>query len=195
MLIYTLLFLVENGIFYAVNKKDHYTEQQKGNILGFKTAVTMTLIALYMHFGTKSHQLNVLTVSYFTAYLLADFVIGYNDYHSLMCGLSGYVHHIGYTLLNFVVCWTGNLEYFFTFFVEEFTSVLRNVGYIDSTLRTDYLFGFSFFILRILLHLFLIWKYRHNTLVFRGGLVIWGLHIYWFYTWYKKYMVVETPKD
>lgn len=196
LLIYTALFFAENYIFYKFNKRDDHTEQQRGNILGFKTAVIMSLITIYTRFNKDDvSKVNVLAMSYFTGYLLADLYFGMLDYHSLMCNLSGYVHHVGYVLVNLVVCLTGNIETYLSFFVEEITSIVRNIGYIDKRYRMNHLFGGLFFLLRIVLHLYLVMKYRDNKLIFRTGMVVWILHCYWFITWCKKFLLVDSKND
>ena len=81
---------------------------------------------------------------------------------------------------------------FSLFLVEEFPTFLLGLGSINKDLRTDYGFGGTFFVLRILYHsihfytIFFLWSRdpEGKMDVIRFNMVLtMSLHLYWFSGW------------
>ena len=71
--------------------------------------------------------------------------------------------------------------------ISEIPTFLLSLGSFDSYFRNDSLFGITFFITRIIYHIILTWIFRKHSSVLFISLSALGLHLYWFYTWFKKY--------
>jgi hypothetical protein len=189
------------------------TEKQKAYILSIKSSLSMFLIGLYFnyhYFTSKCNQslffenleskggmnFGKVIVLYFTAYLIIDLYIGHYDYRKYMDNLSTYFHHIVYSLINIFALYTGFFPMYFLHMLSELPTFLMGIGQFDTTLRNDNLFGLTFFLTRILYHIYLTWTFRHNTTVLILSLAALCLHIYWFKGWFVKYFLkIKDTKD
>lgn len=185
-------------------KKD-LTKKQKAYILSIKSSLTLFLIGVYFnyyYFSSRFSQekfLNILeekdslnfgkfVVLYFTAYLLMDIWVGNNEYPEYMTSLSGNFHHTIYIGVSLLSLYTDLYPLFLLHMMSELPTFLLSIGSFDSSLRNDNLFGATFFLTRIVYHIILttIFKLKSN-MIFGFSLASLGLHIYWFYGWFKKY--------
>jgi hypothetical protein len=184
--------------------KPDLTEKQKAYILSIKSSLSMFLIGLYFnyHFFTskfnEEHFFNILDekgslnfgkviVLYFTAYLIMDVYVGSTEYPQYMKSLSGNFHHIIYTIVNLLSLYVGVYPLYLLNMISELPTFLLGIGSFDASLRDDNLFGVTFFLTRIVYHIFLLWMFRKHTLLLCLSLAALGLHIYWFYNWFQKY--------
>ena len=76
--------------------------------------------------------------------------------------------------------------------LSELPTLILSVGRFDSSLRDDNLFGITFFLTRIVYHMFLIWAFKDNSLLFYLGSAALTLHLYWFYLWFTKYFFKKS---
>lgn len=197
------LFLCDNLVIYKLvaNKRKGLTEKQRAYILSCKAALTLFFVGVMSNVLFISSKCNgnayienlpesvkliqKLSVLVFLSYLLADTVIGFFNYHTQMKTLSGYVHHIVYILICAVSMCNNNYSILMLFMMAELPTFLLSVGSFDKKKRTNVGFGLTFLLTRILYHVFLLWQFRSNTLVFRIGTLILCLHIFWFIKWCK----------
>lgn len=214
VLVYTIIFL-----FFCLEFLLHYkfvniirpdlTEQQRAYIMGIKSSLSMFLIGLYFnyHYFTSKFDESVffsnleskggmnfgkVIVLYFTAYLVMDIYIGYYDYRKYMDTLSGYFHHTVYSIVNILALYIGVYPIYFLHMLSELPTLILSVGRFDSSLRDDNLFGVTFFLTRIVYHIFLIWAFKDNSLLFYLGSSALMLHVYWFYLWITKYFFKKS---
>lgn len=184
-------------------KKD-LTKKQKAYIMSIKSSLTMFLIGVYFNYfyfsSGFSHErfltileekdtLNFgkLVVIYFASYLLTDVYVGNLEYPEYMKSLSGNFHHTMYIGVSLLSLYTGLYPLYLLHMMSELPSFLLSIGSFDSSLRNDNWFGLTFFSTRILYHLILTIIFRQNRLLLGISLAALGLHVYWFYGWYKKY--------
>jgi hypothetical protein len=198
------IFCVDYYLTYknTVNKNIELTEKQRAHIMSIKASLTLFILSLYFNFKFITSNLDLeeyvnnftngdyfilqLSICNLISYLIVDCLLGYNKYHKYMCKLSGYFHHIVYIFLSIIVLFKNTLApFYFLYMVEELPTIYLSTGNYNKNLRRDKTFGFTFFITRILFHLFLTWKLRHNIIFLICGLLALGLHIYWFQNWIK----------
>lgn len=148
-----------------------------------------------------SDNVSTITCIIFAVFNICDLLYGVIFYRKYLGILTAYVHH---TLYIWLMCFavTGNgiiatnspfAPGFMWNVIEELPTFLLALGSIFPSLRTDFGFGFSFFILRILYHLYLtIYAIRsgaYGYTVLFIYLLSFVQHLNWFYTWILKYGV------
>lgn len=185
-----------------INKE--LTEKQKSNILSIKSSLTLLLVGIYYNYYYFTSSCNettfydtleqkgslnfgILFILYFTAYLVVDIYIGNTEYPSYMKKLSGNFHHFIYTIINLLSLYTGAFPIYLLHMLSEAPTLLLSIGSFHEKFRNDNLFGLVFFLTRIVYHIVLTIIFRKNKLVLGISLAALGMHIYWFYGWFKKY--------
>ncbi|KAJ3389145.1 hypothetical protein HDU80_011548 [Chytriomyces hyalinus] len=177
------------------------TDKQRAWILtGLNSAVsTATSIPYVVSFFAQLHvplpergfqQWNTSTsmfCGYFAAYLVADITLGVNFYPMQMGPSTGYFHHSLYTLL-IPIGFMFNLAGTFTLMCcTEIPTLIMAMGQINQTFRSDLLFGATYFITRICLHVMIIQQF---VVGYPGDKWLWlfpaslfPLHAFWFGEW------------
>lgn len=189
------------------------TEKQKAYILSIKSSLSMCLIGLYFNYHYFTSNCNEtlfftnleskggmdfgkVIALYFTAYLIMDLYLGHYDYRKYMDNLSGYFHHTVYSFINILALYTGNFHVYFLHMLSELPTFIMAIGQFDTKFRNDNLFGATFFLTRILYHIFLTWTFRHNTLILTLSLASLCLHLFWFKGWFTKYFLkIDSKKN
>lgn len=172
-------------------------EKQKAYILSIKSSMTMLILGCFAVFQfiqvsyspneyLKSNQmLNMFAVLCFISYLICDCVIGSIEYKKHLQTLSGYTHHIAYIFINIVSLVTGKYPLYMLYMIEELPTLLLSIGRYNKKYRNDIWFGLTFFLTRILYHIFLTWYLRDDKIIVAISLMVLPLHMYWFYGWCK----------
>lgn len=136
---------------------------------------------------------------------IIDLIYGSIYYPDAIDFLSGWIHHIVYIWIV-LLCTTGNgliltSRYFAKgmgiFFLLEIPTFMLSLGHIFKSLRSDYGFGFSFWVFRIILHAYFIvcdiltyQKYQSLEIVIQVLLFLtFTMHVYWFYSWSNTYVI------
>lgn len=188
------------------------TEKQKAYILSIKSSLSMFLIGLYFNYHYFTSKCNEslffenleskggmnfgkIIVLYFTAYLIMDLYLGHYDYRKYMDNLSGYFHHVIYSFINILALYTGVFHVYLLHMLSELPTFIMAIGQFDPKFRNDNLFGLTFFLTRILYHIFLTWTFRDNTMILGLSLASLGLHLFWFKGWFTKYFLKIEPKQ
>lgn len=182
--------------YYTKDKNKNLTERQRAYILSIKASFTLFILGLFYNIKYFQNNLDLnnetfvinLAVLNLMAYFFIDCVIGFFEYHKYLCSLSGYVHHIIYFCISFLSLKLSMTAPYVLFFIEELPTFFLSIGYYNKNLRFDNLFGFTFFLTRIVYHLFLIvCTYKIHLLFIILGVCSLGLHSYWFKNWLTKY--------
>lgn len=205
---YVLLYLCwyfckrNKTIYGKIVNKTTLTPKQQSYILSLNSSITLLCFGIYFNyvlarsnFDVKMYVLNtnasvsMLSIVFFTSYLMSDMVIGHRHYHTFLCTLTGYPHHIVYLFINLLALSKGPeyCSYYNLYMLAELPTTILGIGSLNANLRNDRLFGGSFFLTRILYHSLLTFLLRRNTLVMRVALIVLPVHIYWFKNWLKKY--------
>ena len=202
-----ILFCIDYFLIYkkTINENPKLTEKQRAHILSIKATLTLFLISCYFNYKFISANFNrneyiisltnddnyilQLSVLQLISYFISDTVIGFYKYHKYMCNLSGYTHHIVYIFVSILAIKQNNMSYYLLFMIEELPTIFLSNGNYNKNLRSNNLFGFTFFCTRILYHIYLVWIFRYNSMfLILGGLSL-GLHSFWFKNWFKKYFL------
>jgi hypothetical protein len=105
-----------------------------------------------------------------------------------MCNLTGYFHHIVYIFVSIISFQINSAGLYVLYLIEELPTIFLSTGSYSEFLRKDYTFGLTFFLTRIIYHIFLTWTFRSNFMfLIMGGLSL-SLHSYWFKNWVMKYL-------
>ena len=210
LVLITIFCSQQNAFFHQIIKyRQDLTTKQQAYILSIKSSICMFCIGLLYNYKwllsnfcldtyhnnltSYDHIIQKLVIIYFSSYLIMDSVIGAIYYKKYMQSLSGYIHHFVYLCINVIAISTKQYPFFLLFMLEELPTILLSVGSYNHTYRSDLLFGITFFLTRIVFHVFLIYNlYRNNCmLVFNFAVCVLFLHIYWFHGWIKKYTVYK----
>lgn len=206
------LFCIDYYFIYSdtIKRNKDLTEKQRAHILSIKVSTTLFLVSLYFNYRFMSSEFDVdiyksglssndrfileLSIYYLIAYFITDCYIGYHKYHKYMCTLSGYTHHIVYTFISIIALNIDVSSFYFLFMIEELPTIFLSSGNYNKNIRRDNVFGFTFFVTRILYHAYLTWKFSFNKMFLLLGLLSLGLHGYWFKNWFTKYFLKRNIK-
>lgn len=135
--------------------------------------------------------------SVFVSFLAFDMIIGTVYYPSHIQALTGYIHHLIYIAVAIDFLRHNAIGAFATLGIMEVPTWVLAIGNISSSFRSDYLFGLTFFLTRIVYHLFLIYKlyimFPDNTF-YLYLLISFPVHFMWFRSWTRKYMFSKHSK-
>jgi hypothetical protein len=142
----------------------------------------------YVH---KYDPLAIFAGYFFLAYLILDLVLGSIYYPKHIDPLSGYFHHIVYIgIFGSWLYYGMAIPACLTFF-EEIPTVVLSLGHVYPQYRNDAIFGISFFFIRIVYHGYLVGVIlvakRLQPLLLYPSYLAMLMHLYWFFTWFRKY--------
>ncbi|KAJ3266197.1 hypothetical protein HDU77_002328 [Chytriomyces hyalinus] len=143
-------------------------------------------------------QTTTIFCAFFMSYLIGDLVLGTLCYPSQMNPWTGYFHHTLYLILiplSMTIDLAGN---FVWMCILELPTLILAVAQIDKSLRSDLLFGASYFTTRIVLHVFAIYQfyigYRDIVhLLIPVG--IFPLHAMWFRQWCRQQLRLRRKEQ
>lgn len=184
-------------------------EKERAYILSAICASTCTLIGFYVchvelewsffNFSWEQaklvaeSQVTRMTTRFFIISNIVDIIIGLIEYPSQLFILTTWVHHGAYVLL---CCWMLKSRCSILFgicLLEEIPTAILAYGRLNKKLRSDYIFGFTYFILRVALHSFLLYGVffqLHNDerlSVIRFNFFLTELlHVHWFISWIRQ---------
>jgi hypothetical protein len=127
-----------------------------------------------------------------------DLAVGVIDYPKQIEVLTGWVHHSIYIAL---CMWA--LRAHFTgasgaLFFMEMPTFLMACGRLDSRLRSDWLFGLTFFLTRVLffacLELSFFTDRAPPVTLWPAGVPVLALHLFWFKAWISQQMRLQSKK-
>lgn len=200
-------------ILLVVFSIDHYTKykmltsiyafpkKQEETILSLHTTLVMILLSIYsftINGGNDQLKptIHTLATIYFLSYLIMDIYIGNTYYPEGMKGLSGNIHHLAYIIVTMLVLILDISNIFMLFMISEIPTFLMSISKNDAgKYRNDDLFGFSFLVTRILLHIFITWRYGSNRIILLFGILSFCMHAYWFKSWCEKYMFSKRVQE
>ena len=124
------------------------------------------------------------TLVYFIAYLCLDLLIGVIDYRSKITFLAGWVHHTCYMMMLTYLLLRGQSIPFCLFLFEEIPTATFSVGFLYKRWRHDNLFGGTYLVTRLLLHMYLMKHiYELDVIGWPFAFAVLPLHFYWFSEW------------
>ena len=192
-----MLFCVDYYYIYynsILNKK--LNERQRAHIMAIKSSITLFLLSVFVNvkyfsngeFNDIDYKVLHLGILNIMAYFLMDCVVGRKEYNKYLMSLSGYIHHIIYIIVSFVCIKLNIILPYMLFFIEELPTLILSLGKFNNNFRSDKLFGLTFFLTRIVYHIFLIMMtYNYHIIIPILGTLALGVHGYWFKNWLNKY--------
>ena len=147
--------------------------------------------------GLNGPNANAVSI-FFMGYLFADLSLGMAHYPRQIHPVSGWIHHTGYLLVIL-----NGLKYEFPGAFLCFASILEipticlALGHINKAWRQDYLFGFLFFVTRILLHAYVV---HHAFVTYQSNYwmvtaIPYPIHVWWFINWLRQQMRLKSQSN
>ncbi|TPX33839.1 hypothetical protein SmJEL517_g03306 [Synchytrium microbalum] len=194
----------------SVAPKLFASDRSRAWLLTLTSALVMTVGGLGFAFAffASTEQINhfpLLDVGWanaicscFISFLAADMVLGYLYFKSEVNWLTGWVHHIGYSIVVFGCIQHRVAGGFLTFAsLLELPSIPLSLGHIKKAWRRDYLFGVLFFATRVLVNFYVILHvrvaYPHSNFYLVTAAPL-PLHIFWFYNWVQQQIRIRKHK-
>jgi len=159
------------------------------NVICLLGAIIGSLFGIYYVFNPTIYISNLLLINIITM-LITDTITGFLNYFKEMGILTGWVHHIGYTLFLLKIYRDNNTKMFAYGCLEEIPSmILFGKRYFGIHNRyIDLLFGVTFFLFRIVYHIYMIYLCSTINKFYLGlSILVFIIHSHWFYDWYQKY--------
>lgn len=126
-------------------------------------------------------------VHFFLTYLVIDSLLIYVDYPTI----GGYVHHLPYFLFMAASLYFNCPAVFVVFMPMELSTIFLGAGFTWPSCRSDLLFGSTFFLGRLVYHVWL-WVKLFTTrkdspfLVWPFAALPYFIHAFWFYKWCRS---------
>ncbi|KAI8336774.1 hypothetical protein BC941DRAFT_397819 [Chlamydoabsidia padenii] len=184
-----------SSCFYLSKRYLVHTEKQLSWVLTLMSSLICSFTSLPgiyhfwesgydMHWLTLNTHYDIALVCFFQTYLALDLCLGQRYYRQRITWVTGWLHHSIYLVLLtwFLKCRIPS--FFVVASVLEIPTLILAVGAINPIWRSDRLFAFSFFCLRLVLHTWMIRLLKHHHHVrslWCIALAILPLHLYWFY--------------
>ena len=156
-------------------------------------------------FHEPTSNFSAMTCLWFAIANILDLTFGFMYYRKYLGVLTAYIHHSVF-IWTMYACTTGNgilfeMQPFSGTFcvclIEELPTFLLALGSVFPIFRTDYGFGLTFFLLRILYHAYFLtfafhmWVGNPVKVLF---VCTFALHFTWFQTWINKYGMYAPKK-
>mmetsp|Transcript_1085 Transcript_1085/g.1216 ORF Transcript_1085/g.1216 Transcript_1085/m.1216 type:complete len:274 (-) Transcript_1085:1450-2271(-) len=149
-------------------------------------------------FHERTSNFSAMTCLWFAIANILDICLGLIYYKKYLGLLTAYIHHSVF-IWTMYACTTGDGIFmtirpfsgtFCICLIEEVPTFLLALGSVFPVFRTDYGFGLTFFLLRILYHAYFA-AFAFRTMCAIPVLVLFictfTLHFFWFKTWINKY--------
>jgi hypothetical protein len=156
-------------------------------------------------FHERTSNFSAMTCLFFAIANILDLSLGFIYYRKQLGLLTAYIHHSVFIWIMYA-CTTGNGIFitirpfsgtFCICLIEELPTFLLALGSMFPLFRTDYGFGLTFFLLRILYHAYFA-AFAFRTMCAIPVLVLFvctfTLHFFWFKTWINKYGLFAPKK-
>lgn len=187
-----------------------YNTKQKAYFLSTFNSLVLSLLGIYFNIQFFYNNVSVvflyclqlISIIFFTSYLCSDILVGLYFYKQHINFTTGYFHHFIYICINIYAVLSNNTFFYTLYFISEIPTFILSLGSVNPKFRMNKLFGFTFFITRILYHSFVISLYflpsnffpmtdmfnvesRKSVTIISTSIL--GLHCHWFIKWYAKY--------
>ncbi len=193
--------------FYTINESNDLTVKQRAHVLSVKATAVLMLISGYFVFvfaksglsipeytsGLTDNErfFSVFTVLFFMAYLVADIVVGFNFYPGWLTCVSGYLHHIVYLVWGAQLLHMQRAELFILFMLMEIPTFIQSVGRSFDDYKSTTLFGVSFFLMRIVYHMYMIMQIWDVFILREFAILAFIIHCLWFYDFIKARLTAD----
>lgn len=133
-------------------------------------------------------RLSRVLVRFFVTYLCWDSLLALTDYPTV----GGLTHHLPYLLFMGLSLWHSCPGMFVAFMPMELSTVFLASGIAWPQARNDLAFGLTFFLGRLVYHVWLWLRLYHTRasspfLVWPFALLPYFIHLFWFFKWLRNY--------
>lgn len=130
-LVFFIRYFSSFTIFYMIvwmfrNRSSHVRELSY--TFTFYNSLLCSVLSIYYLFSA-SKKACLLALASMCSYMLADMYYGWIHYHSFMCGLSGYLHHIAYFIVILYSIYYDWINVYGAFLIVEIPTFLLNIKY------------------------------------------------------------------
>lgn len=189
-------FLSLGGFFYGcIYTGVAKTEKQISWLLTFASSLVCTIISTpcFYKFWRSGWDIRLLgmestwhtaSVCFFITYLILDLTMGSLYYRRRITFLTGWFHHTLYILILLWFLRLRTASFFCTAAILEVPTLVLALGSLKQSWRCDFLFASSFFVLRLVMHAWMIHELKQHHRVqslWMVAVVVFPLHLYWFY--------------
>lgn len=133
---------------------------------------------------------------FFMVYFVWDWILSFKYYPSFFDGLTGYAHHVFYFFAGIGFLYFENTTPFMMGLIMEYSSFFMSIGSCHPHLRSDMAFGATFFCVRVVYHVFLVYRFfvmPHP--VWMLGAAPLPVHLLWFKNWCSSYLLGGKKKQ
>lgn len=123
---------------------------------------------------------------FFVSVNIMDLLLGPTFYPSQLSVLTSYVHHFFYGAFVLTILAHRHSHGFIFCFFEELPTLILAVGNLVPILRSDMLFGISFFAIRLVYHVWLCFQFMlcyWESAYWKICTSVTVLHVFWMYKW------------
>ncbi|KAI8077950.1 uncharacterized protein B0P05DRAFT_543471 [Gilbertella persicaria] len=180
---------------YKHSQQERTREKQTSWILTLWSSLVCTVVSIpfVIQFFNADLDMQLLGIDnsfhtgfvcFFITYLMLDLTLGSIYYRERITLMTGWVHHMFYMALLSYFLRLQVSSLFTVSSILELPTLILAIGSIVHEWRSDLLFGSSFFLLRLVAHAWMTVNLkRHHRIEFMWivALIIYPLHIYWFY--------------
>ena len=173
------------------------TRRSKSWTLSVMVSLIMTLLSIpcifqYLIYGFTTvapNEFHLFMCCFFIAFVVWDLLLGLFLYRDELDLLVAWIHHLGYFSLLVNLIYYNAMHPFCVASIMELPTFILALGHVWPQFRQNIGFGMSFFVTRIVFHLYLIVQmYIYYTpywwMVMAG---IFPLHAFWFTNWCTWY--------
>lgn len=156
-------------------------------VLVIPASIPFTYSLLVMQdLAFASNLFSHVIASAFLSFLLLDLVLGHFHYPKRLQLVAGWIHHLVYMVIILDFMRSGIPGLLGTFCVLEVPTFIMALGNLNPAWRSDRLFGFLFFMTRILYHALVIYHFCFFWVGVKSRFFVYSalsfpMHCYWFY--------------
>lgn len=187
---------------HAKHECSPFNEKRLSWVLTFTSSLICTLVSIpfvirFIYSGmdmallSKDSAFHTGFICFFISYLVLDLVLGSIYYRQRITLVTGWIHHMFYIVALFWLLRLKIASLFTVASILELPTLILAAGSMKHEWRSDYLFGSTFFALRLVAHAWMmvaLKRYHRIGYIWILALIIYPLHMYWFYG--KQFMLL-----
>ena len=188
-------------LLFIFNLPTHnHNNQGNSHVLSLVFSIIISFISPYSFYILYNNylynQINTKLVDFIYnlsfSYFCSDLIIGMQFYQNIFNNniLTSYIHHLAYLGLLLYTKYYNRTYLTIILLPYEIPTILLSIGHINNKYQNQLLFGFLFFIFRIIYNLYILYKsYMVYNDLFIVSIFTFILHSYWFSKFTKKYLI------
>lgn len=186
--------------FFCIKSGFTKTDKEKSWILTFASSLVCTIVSIpyFLNFWRSGWDMKQLStdsnwhtaiVCFFISYLILDLSLGSIYYRNRITLVTGWIHHPLYIGILVWLLRCKSSSFFSANCLLELPTLLLALGSFRDHWRCDLLFAFTFFVLRLVFHAYMIIAVKRShrlEMLWLVAVAVFPLHLYWFYGKYHN---------